>query len=145
MAIARGVYTIESRRSGKLLDAPLRLPLPGTVAIQWDANGGDNQKWELVPLQNGNYHIVLQLFPRMLLAIGEGSRAAGSPAIQWPQTGRLGQEWALVEQRSGYYSIINWHSSLALDVEGNRIEAGVPIVQWYQTGAENQQWRFHRA
>jgi hypothetical protein len=54
--------TITNRARGKCLDAqtdPSHNPNhPGDSVQLWDCNGGDQQQWEPVPLQNGSYELV---------------------------------------------------------------------------------------
>ena len=51
-----GFYIVNAA-SGKVLDDPGASPNNGAVIDQWQLNGGANQRWDLVPVGNGNYFI----------------------------------------------------------------------------------------
>ena len=51
-----GFYIINDQ-SGKVLDDPGASSSNGAHIDQWQLNGGTNQRWDLVPMGNGNYAI----------------------------------------------------------------------------------------
>ena len=50
-------YYIVNEASGKVLDDPGGSTSNGAHIDQWQLNGGTNQRWDLVPVGNGNYAI----------------------------------------------------------------------------------------
>ena len=51
-------YYIVNAASGKVLDDPAFSTSNGAVIQQYQLNGGANQQWDLVPLNDGNYEVV---------------------------------------------------------------------------------------
>ena len=56
--IGLSTYTLVSAKSDKLMDVAGASTSPGAPVIQWPANGGNNQRWNLVPVGSDAYRIV---------------------------------------------------------------------------------------
>ena len=141
-------YTITNVYSGKALDDPGGSTANGTQIIQYQLNGGLNQKWELIQLYNGNYVIFNDASGKVLDDPG-GSTANGTQIIQYQLHGGLNQQWKLVHLYGPVvgdterYEIINVASGKALDDPGGSMANGTPIIQYQLHGGFNQQWRIH--
>ena len=84
-------YYIVNEYSGKVLDDPGASPNNGAVIDQWQLNGGANQRWDLVPVGNGNYEIRNEASGKVLdngLSTSEGTKID-----QCQPYGGMNQQW----------------------------------------------------
>ena len=78
-------YYIVNAASGKVLDDPGGSTSNGAVIDQWQLNGGTNQRWDLVPVGNGNYSI--QNEASQLVLDNSLSTSNGTVIDQWQSYG----------------------------------------------------------
>ncbi len=131
-------YYIVNEASGKVLDDPGLSANNGAIIDQWQINGGANQRWDLVPVGNGNYAIENEA--SHLVLDNSRSTSNGTVIDQWQSYGGANQQWQLEKtQTQGVYVISNAYSHKVLD---NSISTsnGTKIDQWQPTGGTNQQW-----
>ena len=131
-------YYIVNEASGKVLDDPGASSSNGAHIDQWQLNGGTNQRWDLVPMGNGNYAIENEA--SHLVLDNSRSTSNGTVIDQWQSYGGTNQQWQLEKtQTQGVYVISNAYSHKVLD---NSISTsnGTKIDQWQATGGTNQQW-----
>ncbi len=131
-------YYIVNEASGKVLDDPGSSSSNGAHIDQWQLNGGTNQRWDLVPVGNGNYAIENEA--SHLVLDNSLSNSNGTVIDQWQSYGGTNQQWQLEKtQTQGVYVISNAYSHKVLD---NSISTsnGTKIDQWQPTGGTNQQW-----
>lgn len=139
---ASAYYEIIATHSGKPLDVP-GLALTPVAILQWDLNGGLNQQWQFVPVENGYYKIVSRNSGKVL-DIGGGVTSNGGLLIQYDYLNGDNQKWQLVALGDGSYKIVNKNSGLLLDVAGASSQNGASVLQWSDNGGANQKWRLIR-
>ena len=138
-------YTFVSAKSGKLMDVAGASTAAGAQVIQWPANGGNNQRWNLVHL-GGDVYRIEAVHSGLALDVAGASTAPGAPVIQWPWHGDTNQRWRVVPlSGSDRFRITSVRSGHALDVEGESTADGARIIQWPWHGGANQQWARPRA
>ena len=133
-------YALVSAKSNKRMDVAGASKAPGAAVIQWPANGGANQKWNLVPL-GGDVYRVVAVHSGLVLDVAGESTAPGAPVIQWPWHGGANQQWR-VNPVAGTdrFRITSVRSGHVLDVEGESTADGARVIQWPWHGGANQQW-----
>jgi ricin-type beta-trefoil lectin protein len=111
----------------------------GAQVIQWEPDGGRNQRWNLVPDVNGWEHIV-SLNSDLCLATNGTPR---NIIIQWPCSNSQQEDWATQLNPSGTTCIRNPESGMWLDVSGASPAVGTQLIAWYFNGSLGQQFTFH--
>lgn len=137
-------YTISAKHSGKFLDVSGASGNDGAAVIQWSGNGGDNQKWRLVPAGDGYFSIIARHSGKYLDVSGV-SVNDGAGIVQWTGWGGDNQKFSLEDAGDGSYRIIAKHSGKCLDVSGVSTDNGARVIQWTNWGGDNQKWRFAEA
>ncbi|MDP9082052.1 MAG: cellulase family glycosylhydrolase [Bacteroidota bacterium] len=144
-----GVYQIINRYSFKPLEIGGWLSANGSLADQWDYNGGANQQFKVQAAANGSYLLTpMHVSGRCLEAWG-WSQSNSSPVDIWDYTGtgNPNQNWLIQPTDNGYYKIINVNSGKALEVGlGNNaaipFRNGSAVDQYTYSSGKNQQWAF---
>ena len=134
-----GYYIVNA--DGDALDDPGASPYNFAVIDQWQLNGGANQRWDLVPVGNGNYFI--QNEASQLVLDNSRSTIEGSVIDQFQSYGGPNQQWQLDQQPDGTVVIVNAYSQKALEAPqgfGFGADYGVPMIQSQVTGSYNQEW-----
>ena len=88
-------FYIVNVASGKVLDDPNFSKSNGAVIQQYQLNGGANQRWDLVPLEDG-YDEVVNEYSGKVLTDPDFSTSNGTTIIQLHGSGCLNEEWSLV-------------------------------------------------
>jgi hypothetical protein len=135
-----GRYSFPSRLSNKVIDLVNGGIADGTDAVQWGWNGGDDQKWDLVHLGNGQYKLI-GVASGKLLEISGASTANGGWVQIWPSNNHNCQKWTVRPAGDGFFKILNVNSGKSLDIQNNSTADGAAILQYTDIGASNQQWR----
>ena len=113
-------FYIMNEYSGKVLDDPGASPNNAEIIDQYQLNGEGNQRWDLVPVENGNYFIRNEASG---LVLDNGlSTSLGTKIGQWQPYGGMNQQWqitltALPQLGPGSYvtsGIVNAQSHMAL-------------------------------
>lgn len=129
-------YVIRSIDNGLVFDLDLT---PGKL-IQWDWHSGANQRWRLIPLPDGYYHI-RSVETGLVLGVEGASLEKGAEIIQRnAQTDS--DQWLLVrvDENNNFY-IRNRRSSLVLDTAGvSSANEQAFVIQWPLHGGPNQTW-----
>jgi Ricin-type beta-trefoil lectin domain-like len=138
---AQASWFIQSLGTGKFLDDPGFSEDRGTLIQQFEYNGGLNQQWEIVDLNNGYYVIVNEWSGKVLDVPGFATHD-NVQIQQYTFNGGTNQQWELVyDDDTGSYEIINRHSRKVLDVPNGSPEDGVIIQQYHDNGGgRNQRW-----
>ena len=76
VADGQGYYEIRAVHSDKVLDLAGGDPMPDTNVQQWEPNGSDAQKWEILPAGDGSYFVIAK-FGGNFLAVENASVANG--------------------------------------------------------------------
>jgi regulation of enolase protein 1 (concanavalin A-like superfamily) len=137
--IPDGTYSVLSRRSNKALDVLNGGTADGTDTVQWGWNGGNNQKWTLTHLGNGQYQ-ASGVASGKLLEVSGASTSNGAIVQIWPSNNHNCQRWTVTPAGNGAFKFLNVHSGKAVDVSGGSTADGAAIIQWPYNGATNQQW-----
>jgi hypothetical protein len=66
----------------------------GARIIQWEPNGGANQRWRFEPVGQNRFRIV-SVATGKVLDVQSASPANGAQLIQWPWNGGPNQQWTL--------------------------------------------------
>lgn len=135
-----GIYTMKSASSGMFLDIYGGLTTAGTQLIQWNENGGSNQKFLVENTMNGA--VITAVHSGLVLDIYGASATNGANLIQWTYHGGANQRWNFMDNGDGSYLIKSVLSGLVLDVYGGFNTAGTQIIQWTPNGQANQDWIF---
>ncbi|MBV8231281.1 MAG: RICIN domain-containing protein, partial [Planctomycetaceae bacterium] len=90
-----GNVYIQNVFSQKYLDDPGSSTSNGTAIIQYDFNGGLNQQWRLLPVNDGsNFHYVIQnASSGLVLDDANFSTDDGTGLIQYQYNGGANQVW----------------------------------------------------
>ena len=131
-----GYYEIKSAVSGKDLEVYGASLLGGGKVTQWDATGGNNQKWKLenqsdgtIRLTNVNSGLVLDY------------NASTNSYEQWDWHGGSNQRWQISKSQAGNYYIRNQSNNHAMDVLYGNTGNGQYVVDYEYNGGINQQWQ----
>jgi len=141
-------YNIVALHSGKCLAVAggNSFVQNGVDVIQWTCIASeDNQKWRVVPLNDGNYQIIAKHSGRSLeVRGGVDARNNGAPVQQSDYLNAANQKWKIVPLGDGSCKIVAAHSRLSLDVNGGpgAIGDGPFVQQWEYWGGQNQKWKF---
>jgi hypothetical protein len=135
-------FALFVRSTGQALDASGAGTANGTPIIQSTYHGGNNQRWNVTPLSNGQYNAIGVASGRCLEVNGY-SQNNNAAVDLWDYIGANNQKFTQVSQDSGYYNIVFVHSGKAMEVLNNSSANGAAIVQ-YTLGAHgyNAQWQF---
>jgi hypothetical protein len=90
-------YRIINRNSGQVLDVNGGSTAAAAGVIQYTANGGTNQQWQLAGT-GGDYFKVTNRNSGQALDVNGGSTAAAAGIIQYPYSGGNNQQWQLWQQ-----------------------------------------------
>ena|GEM_PF-628525 len=139
--IANGTYKIVNRNSGLALEAYNWGTTDGATVDQWAYNGGNNQRWSVSYLGNGQYSITNVNANKVLDVTNTGG--SGTLVDLWSSNNGSNQKWTVTATSGGYYRLSpSYNSGLALDVYGNSTGNGGAIDVYTSNGGNNQQWAF---
>lgn len=92
--IPDGNYEVRNSASNLVLDDPYSSQVPGEQMIQWDSNGGLNQKWHFVHRGNG-FYTIQNVKSGLFLTSPSGSKEKEPPLQQQKATNDDSQLWQL--------------------------------------------------
>ena len=131
-----GYYEIKSAVSGKNLEVYGASITGGGKVTQWEATGGDNQKWKLenqsdgtIRLTNVNSGLVLDY------------NGTADCYEQWDWHGGSNQRWQISKSLEGNYYIRSMSNNHAMDVLYGNTNNGQYVVDYEYNGGINQQWQ----
>lgn len=137
-------YNIRVKHSGKLLDVAGVSTDNGANVHQWDASGGDNQKWKFENAGDGYYFVKAKHSGKVLDVSGQPNPGDGANVHQWAFHGGENQQWKLETAGDGHYYFKARHSGKVLDVSGHSTENGANVHQWSLHGGDNQKWKLEK-
>lgn len=91
-------YIIQNLATGKPADltADADVTKNGNKIIQYEYHGDSNQKWLIVPTDNG-YFKIISLLSGKAMCVKDASKSDGAPVIQWTYEGsNTNDEWIFV-------------------------------------------------
>ena len=94
VAAGDGVYRIQNRFTGKMMDLALGGVVEGTCPHQWDRTSGLSQCWALEPTRSGRTRIRNVLADKYIDLVGMNT-ANGAQAQIWNYVAGGNQEWTL--------------------------------------------------
>ncbi|WP_237745091.1 RICIN domain-containing protein [Kribbella catacumbae] len=92
--LSDGFVTIESIRSGQVIDIPGSSTVEGTDVVQWPLTGNTNQQWKLLDVGSGRFKIVSRVTDKVL-GIAAASTGQGATVEIQADTGHPSQHWML--------------------------------------------------
>lgn len=141
-AIPAGVYTVESKNSGKMLDVAACSSAPGGNVQQYTANGSVCQNWNIQPTADGFFEVT-SMISGLALDV-EGCLAMnGQNVQQWTSNGADCQRWGFTEIEAGYYRIESKNGGKVLDVSQCSTSDGANVQQYQWLGGDCQRWRLN--
>jgi hypothetical protein len=143
-----GIYTIQSKLSGKVLDIDLGFANlggrdNGALLQQWDIRNSDNQKFKLETIENGYYKITAMHSGKVLDVYGV-SDEDGAALQQWDYWGGPNQLFTISPVAGNTYKIVARNSGKVLDVYAFSLDNGAKIKQYGFHGGDNQLWLLNR-
>lgn len=142
-AIDDGIYTITSKYSGKVVEVESADTADGANVIQWSANGGATQQWEISNVGGDDYSVV-NVNSGKAMEVYDFSTADGGNVTQWEYWGGEPQTWTITDEGDGFFSFINQHSGKSLDLLDWDTSDGANIAQWEWWGGDTQLWALDR-
>jgi hypothetical protein len=136
-------YYLVNELSDQVLDDPYSYIGNGAAIQQNPLHGQFSQRWDLVPVGNGNYFIRNEASQ---LVLDNGlSTSDGTYIGQWQSYGGLNQQWQFWQKPDGNFAIQNAYSHLVLGDPGSSVHNGTPIdqLQWNggaNYGGDNEEW-----
>ena len=104
-------------------------------------NDGNDQKWTLTHLGNGQYSVT-GLASGRVMDVNGGSTANGAKIQLWDSLNGNNQKWIVTPVGDGYFSLTAVHSGKAADASGASTANGANVNQWILDGGLNQNWFF---
>ncbi|MES2730191.1 MAG: RICIN domain-containing protein, partial [Bacteroidota bacterium] len=138
--VVPGVYRLVARHSGQVLDVRACSGVDGAKLQQWPWVGGNCQRFNIQPTDNGFFKVTSQMAGQAVDVEGCSS-TAGALVQQWPYWGGDCQQWMIEPTSDGYYRFISRKSGQALEVGGAFQNNGANVNQWPWNGATCQQWK----
>jgi len=133
------VYKLVNRKSGKVLDVEGRSKDDGHKLHQWNYSGGNNEKWKVVPQEDG-YQLVC-VDSGKALNVPQTQTGDGIALTQANPAKTPFQLWKIEKTDGNFYKLSAQGSGKALAVGGDPTKDGSPIIQTTYTGAPEQQWK----
>lgn len=137
--ILDGTYRVLNRKSNKSLDVSNGSTANGAPLIQWDYQGGSNQKWTFTHLGGGQYKII-GLASGKSVDVNGASTANGATLLIWPYGGANNQRWTVTPTGDGFHKLTAVHSGKSADINAASTANGASVIQWPFAGSRNQQW-----
>ncbi|WP_430379733.1 RICIN domain-containing protein [Streptomyces sp. B1-3] len=131
-------YTIKNVNSGQLMDVYQASTADGGSVVQWPANSGTNQQWNIVQVSGQLYKIVNRNSGKAL-DINASNHYKGTNLQQYTYNGGNNQLWYF-EPTSGGYLIRNFETGQVLEVGAASTANGAAIDQWMALNQSNQAW-----
>lgn len=117
----------------------------GTNVIVYTANGGDNQRWILVPVpaftSGGVYELRSMLKTSMCADVAGASGTRGANVLLYERSDNDNQKFAVTEEEDGRWSIQAMHSGMFMDVNRAEAKAGTNVQQWDDNDGRAQRWK----
>ena len=142
--IEDGKYTIKSAIDEKyVLDISENSTSNGANVQIWSNAGGENQKFNVKYLGNGEYSIIASNSNKCL-DVKDNSKKNGTNIIQWASSNQDNQKWIIKEVGNGYYKIISKTNGLCIDVQEAKAKNGANVQVWADSGRNNQMFKFEK-
>ncbi len=134
------VHAIIAKHSGHRLAIREGRLDDGADAIQWPDTGGPEQKWEIVPAEQGTVRI-RALHSGMWLTVADARGTPGARIVQTADGTTPQGRWHLIPAGGEWFRILSSGSEQFLAVaKANQVQGEV-AVQWPDSGGDEQRWR----
>lgn len=147
LELENGVYIIESKLSGKVLDvdagpAGVSAKDDGRPLQQWGYWNSDHQKFRIV--RSDGYYRIYAIHSGKCLDVSGASMVDGAPIIQYhPKKRNIdNQQFSIIKVGTDTYRIEARHSGKVFDVLREDRNDGAKIAQFGFHGGDNQLWLF---
>jgi len=134
------VYKLVNRKSNKVLDVEGRSKADGHKVQQLGYSGANNEKWKVVPEEDGFYQIIC-VDSGKALNVPQDQTADGVAITQANPAKVPSQLWKIEKTDGNFYKLTAQISGKTLAVGGDLAKDGSPIIQTTYTGAPEQQWK----
>lgn len=138
-----GYYYIQNVHSGLYLDVADGSSENSANIQQWEYNGYDAQKFQIVSDGDGYYHILTGASGyTKCVDVAGGKSDDGTNILQYTYKGSTNQQFKIELQSDGTYAILTRASNCAsgLDVYNWSTESGGNVNQWNYWGGNCQKW-----
>lgn len=141
-----GYYLIINQKSGKVIDICGGADTNGTNIWQYDENGTDAQKWEILPTGDGAYCILSKKNGKVI-DVQHGSMQNGTNIWLYSPNGTKAQKFNFlksadkIEIKDGVYTILSkLDDKKALDISGGSMNSGANLQLYNQNGTDAQKF-----
>ncbi|KUI99140.1 RICIN domain-containing protein [Vibrio sp. MEBiC08052] len=139
-SVRNGVYTIQSKVSGKFVEVANADKSNGANISQWPDNGHNTQRW-LVTKRDDGYYSIINLNSAKAMEVYGAGKANGDNVSQWQYEGGDTQKWDIRDLNNNYHVLVNKNSGKALDLWDWDTSDGANIDQWEVNNLDVQQFR----
>jgi len=136
-----GTYTLRNVKTGTVLDLSHGEANEGADIFGYDANGGNNQKWQLQPTGQGQNMTLSNLQARSYASFPGQSFAQGIIVKGSSQP----QEYVISAADKGFYISPVQQPGYVLDLVHGSDKNGTKVCVWQNNQQDNQKWYFERA
>ena len=145
-----GYYTIANTNSGKLLTVQDSGTINGTNVWQYEANGTNSQKWQIVKNPNGSYSIISKL-KHLCLDVQSGNISNGANVQVYESNGSNAQQFKIIEIikpkktiEEGTYRIAMFSNpNIGIDIDAGLKNNGANVLLWDWYEENNTQKKFN--
>lgn len=138
--------TLESMKSGGVMDADHEHTGNGTALISWHRTGGTNQGWYLDWSGDGQTVNLRGVASNRCVDIAFDGVVVdpGRALVLWDCNGTNGQRWQPEQLDNGQVLLHSYgHPELCIDIDGAPANPDQgELILWTCSGAANQQWLF---
>ncbi len=99
-ALAQATGVIVNAQTGLVIGVPGGSTNGGVQLVTWHRNGTANQRWSVVPTDQGWFKLV-NGGSGLCVGVNGGSTADGAAIVQWHDDGSMNQQWRWGPQREG--------------------------------------------
>jgi hypothetical protein len=140
--VYQSIVSFASDEQHVVLDVPGGSTDPFAPIIIYQANGGDNQLWNIKPVDWAEgFFWIGNKKSQLVLTVPD---TPGGQVFQEGINGQDTQLWRFVRDNNvavvPVSFVVNKHSGLVLDVRGGGIGDGTPVIHYQQNGGSNQLW-----
>jgi hypothetical protein len=115
----------------------------GTAINQRDYDAGNNQRWMLVPTENGDHFKIISWASGKCASIANDSCKAGTQLLGLNYNSEPSQQFDLIDAGNGWFRIKNVRSGLLLEVKSGSMPGDAAVRQNADTGTPNQLWKLY--
>lgn len=141
-----GYYLIVNKGSGKVVDICGGADADGTNIWQYDENGTDAQKWEILPAGDGAYYILAKKNGKVI-DVQYASMQNGTNVWLYSQNGTNAQKFNFLKSgdnvsiEDGVYTIVSkLDDQKVLDISGGSMDSGANLQLYENNGTDAQKF-----